>query len=168
MMNSTLPFDLFQASNALADAWLQCQQRVLNQVNLPLSGDVTQWIRTCAEAVAQVGLLNLNITGTHDPQTERRIGAQVSYGRQLGKIMDVLVPLVTSRPELFDTPQARGHYDGFLQLVGEIEQLKRRSAQAVIEDVQRWRDSPTRAQDIAALRAALAALDSPSTDSPLP
>lgn len=159
----TMPatFDAYRASLAVTAAWWACQERLLGQVNLPLSGDVTQWIRTCAEAVGQVGLLNLNVTGTHDPQTERRIGAQVSYGRQLGKIMDVLVPLVR-QPDaaaLFQTPEARERYDQFLAMVQQIEDLKRRSADALIADVQRWKDSPTRKQDIAALRAALDAIE---------
>lgn len=154
-------FDPYRAAQALTQAWLQCQERLLGQVNLPLSGDVTQWIRTCAEAVGQVGLLNLNVTGTSDPQTERRIGAQVSYGRQLGKIMDVLAPLV-QQPEaraLFTSKEDVKRYEGFLAMVRQIEQLKRKSAEAVIADVQHWRDSPTLHQDIAALRAALDALD---------
>lgn len=157
-------FDPYRAAQALTDAWLLCHERLLGQVNLPLSGDVTQWIRTCAEAVGQVGLLNLNVSGTSDPQTERRIGAHVSYGRQLGKIMDVLTPLV-QQPEaraLFTSDKAREHYDGFLEMVKQIEQLKRKSAEAVIADVKRWQDSPTRREDIAALRAALDALDRPA------
>lgn len=153
-------FDPYQATFALAAAWLQCQQRVLGQVNLPLSGDVTQWIRTCAEAVAQVGLLNVNLSGSADPQTERRIGAQVSYGRQLGRIMDVLVPLAEAQSDLFQAPDERQRrYQDFLDMAREIRQLKRRSAQALVDDVQRWRDSPTRQQDIALLRAALDALE---------
>ena len=156
-------FDPYRAAQALTQAWLLCHERLLGQVNLPLSGDVTQWIRTCAEAVGQVGLLNLNVSGTSDPQTERRIGAQVSYGRQLGKIMDVLTPLVQqpSAQALFTTDEARDHYDGFLKMVEQIEGLKRKSAEAVIADVKRWQGSPTRREDIAALRAALDALDLP-------
>lgn len=155
-------FDPYRATLAITAAWLQCHERVIGQVNLPLSGDVTQWIRTCAEAVAQVGLLNVNLTGTRDPATERRIGAQVSYGRQLGKIMDVLLPLAEQQASvLFAEGEARQHYADFRRVVTEIEALKRRSADALIQDVQRWRNSPTRREDIAALRAALDALDGP-------
>lgn len=161
-MTTDTTFDPYSATLAITAAWLQCQARVLGQVNLPLSGDVTQWIRTCTEAVAQVGLLNVNLTGTRDPQTERRIGAQISYGRQLGKIMDVLVPLAQQQQAtLFSEGDAKDRYDGFRGMVTEIEQLKRRSADALVQDVQRWQDSPTRDADIAALRAALDALEAP-------
>lgn len=158
MPDTTL--DPYRAALAITAAWLQCHERLLGQVNLPLSGDVTQWIRTYAEAVAQVGLLNVHLTGTSDPHTERRIGAQVSYGRQLGKIMDVLVPLAAQQQAaLFADGEAQRRYEGFRRVVDEIEALKRRSADALIQDVRRWQDSPTRGEDVAALRAALDALD---------
>jgi hypothetical protein len=78
----------------LGDAWLAWQIALLQGNRWPLSGDVTQWIKTWGEIVGQVGLVNYNIAGSSDPMAEKRIGSEYSYGRQLGRILDVLVPVV--------------------------------------------------------------------------
>lgn len=60
---------------------------------------------------------------SRDPAMERRILAQNSYGRQLGRIMDALVFLVGAQPpEVRDNNAA---LTSFLQLAGEINQIKK-------------------------------------------
>src|SRR4051794_3106608 len=71
-------------------AWLEWATGTLAANRMPLSGDVDQWIRTWGEAVSQVGLLNVNIAGSGNAALEKEIASRYSYGRQLGRILDVL------------------------------------------------------------------------------
>jgi hypothetical protein len=91
----------------LGDAWLAWQIALLKGNRWPLSGDVTQWIKTWGEIVGQVGLVNYNIAGSTDPMAEKRIGSEYSYGRQLGRILDVLVPVVKAHEADFKLTRAR-------------------------------------------------------------
>lgn len=64
-------------------------------VRLPLSGDVTQainpWNWMLNSAGSQFGLININLGKSADPQLEEQILEEVgSYGRQLGRLGDVL------------------------------------------------------------------------------
>ena len=64
-------------------------------VRLPLSGDVTQainpWNWMFNSVGSQFGLINVNLGKSADPQLEEQILEEVgSYGRQLGRIGDVL------------------------------------------------------------------------------
>ena len=79
---------------ALQSAWLQWNEELLKTNKFPLSGNVDQLIKTWGEAVSQVGFLNVNVANSGNPPLERKIGSSFSYGRQLGRILDVLAPLV--------------------------------------------------------------------------
>ena len=64
-------------------------------VRLPLSGDVTQainpWNWMFNSVGSQFGLINVNLGKSADPQLEEQILEEVgSYGRQLGRLGDVL------------------------------------------------------------------------------
>ena len=66
---------------------------------LPLSGDVTQainpWAWFLRWAGNQIGLVNINLGKSSDPDTEQRILDEVgSYGKQLGRIGDALGVLI--------------------------------------------------------------------------
>jgi len=68
-------------------------------VRLPLSGDVTQainpWNWMLNSVGSQFGLINVNLGKSSDPQLEEQILEEVgSYGRQLGRIGDVLSVLL--------------------------------------------------------------------------
>ena len=52
----------------LGEAWLAWQIALLKGNRLPLSGDVTQWIKTWGEIVGQVGLVNFNIAGSRSEE----------------------------------------------------------------------------------------------------
>lgn len=69
---------------------------------------------------------NVSITNENsgDPEAERRILSEVSYGRQLGRIMDVISVLIdmTDRAEL--TPEDRRVIKEFRDLEAKIKALK--------------------------------------------
>jgi len=84
----------------------------------PLSGDVTQAIRAAAvEHLGQMGLINLSIGRSADPELEQRIVAEVaSYGRQLGWVLEALDALVRAQRG----EAARDGDDEALDRVGEL------------------------------------------------
>ena len=104
----------------LGDAWLAWQIALLKGNRWPLSGDVTQWIRTWGEIVGQVGLVNYNITGSSDPQTEQRIGRDYSYGRQLGRIVEVLKPYLDKHKDEFKGSKEQDALNDFLAMAEKI------------------------------------------------
>ena len=125
----------FQAS------WL-AWARDLSQANaLPLSGNVAQWMRT----FGQVGLFNVNIAGSGNPELEGEITSRYSYGRQLGRILAVLAPLVEERKALMDPPALREFDD----MMRDIARLKGASVDDVFSQVQAWQAaSPTFHEDL--------------------
>jgi len=72
---------------------------------LPLSGNVTQtinpWTVFFNPIGSQIGLVNVNLGNSSNPAVEEQVISDVaSYGKQLGRIEDVLVVLMTHfRPE---------------------------------------------------------------------
>ena len=100
-------------------------------VRLPLSGDVLQninpwnWLATIAGS--QVGLININLGRSADPELEAQILDEVgSYGRQLGRIGDVLGILLrhVKPDDLNDDETAK--ITAFKNQLAEIERLKTR------------------------------------------
>lgn len=128
----------------LGQAWLAWQIALLQGNRLPLSGDVTQWIRTWGEIVGQVGLFNVNIAGSTDPLAEKRIGAEYSYGRQLGRIMEVLTPHLKRHESDFAGPQDQAALKDYFAMAEAIAQLKARrcSTEQVVALVAKWQDDP--------------------------
>ena len=68
-------------------------------VQLPLSGDVKQainpWTWTFGSASSQVGLVNINLGRSSNPELEQEVLDEVgSYGKQLGRIGDALAVLI--------------------------------------------------------------------------
>ena len=96
---------------------------------LPLSGDVLQninpwnWILKAD----QVGLININLGRSADPALEQEILNEVgSYGRQLGRINDVLgVLLQHVQPEKLSEDDRIKIY-AFKTQLAEIERLKQK------------------------------------------
>lgn len=67
--------------------------------SMPLSGDVTQainpWTWTFGSATSQLGLVNINLGHSRDPEIEQEVLDEVgSYGKQLGCIGDALAVLI--------------------------------------------------------------------------
>lgn len=66
------------------------------QLNLPLSGDVSQQFSfwNMFNSGGQIGLINVNLGASANPALEREIMAKVgTYGRQIGQITDALTAL---------------------------------------------------------------------------
>ena len=144
----------------LYGTWLQSLARSL-EVRQPLSGDVTQWIRAWGEAVGQVGLLNFNIAGSSDPQTERRIGSRYSYGRQLGRMTEVLAPYIRANEAAFRKAAGDKPVGDFLKMAEDIKQLKQASVEDIVAKVRQWRDEPGFEKKLAELLAQLKAVAKP-------
>ena len=67
--------------------------------SMPLSGDVTQainpWSWTFGSATSQLGLVNINLGRSGNPEIEQEVLDEVgSYGKQLGCIGDALAVLI--------------------------------------------------------------------------
>jgi hypothetical protein len=139
---------------ALHAVWLDWTRALLQRNQYPLSGNVDQWIRTWGESVGQFGLFNINIEGTRKPQLEKRISSSYSYGRQLGRMLDVLSPLVDHNKQLMD----KQALDDFHQMVEDIASIKRASVAAVVAEVKAWQSSPGFEADLAELLRQLTAL----------
>jgi hypothetical protein len=98
-------------------------------VRLPLSGDVTQtinpWNWMLNLVGSQFGLININLGKSADPQLEEQILEDVgSYGRQLGRIGDVLGVLLkhVKLADLSDDEKKK--IWAFESQLTEIERLK--------------------------------------------
>jgi hypothetical protein len=144
----------------LYGTWLQSLSKAL-EARQPLSGDVTQWIRAWGEAVGQVGLLNFNIAGSNDPQAERRIGSRFSYGRQLGRMTELLEPYVRAHEDQFRQDAGAKPVKDFLDMATEIRKLKETSVEDIVAKVSQWRDDPDFGQKLDELMAQLQGLKKP-------
>ena len=98
-------------------------------VRLPLSGDVTQainpWNWMLSSVASQFGLININVGKSADPQLEKQILEEVgSYGRQLGRLGDVLGVLLkhVKLSDLSDDDKKK--IWAFESQLTEIERLK--------------------------------------------
>jgi hypothetical protein len=105
----------------------------MSSLNLPLSGNVSQvidpWTWCLRTVGSQLGLVNINLGKSSDPQLEEEILDDVgSYGRQLGQISDALCVLLKHIDEAKFTPDERMAVDAFLYQQKEIGRLKSRRA----------------------------------------
>jgi hypothetical protein len=98
-------------------------------VRLPLSGDVTQainpWNWMLSSVGSQFGFVNINLGKSADPQLEEQILEEVgSYGRQLGRLGDVLGVLLkhVKLSDLSDDDKKK--IWAFESQLAEIERLK--------------------------------------------
>ena len=96
-------------------------------VQLPLSGDVTQainpWSWTFGSASSQVGLVNINLGRSTDPELEQEVLDEVgSYGKQPGGIGDALVVLIR-HVKLEDLDA--GEIDAITALRFQLEEIAR-------------------------------------------
>ncbi len=103
---------------------------------LPLSGNVTQsinpWTWLFNPVGSQVGLVNISLGPSSDPAVEEEVLSDVaSYGKQLGRIEDALMVLLTHfRPERPLTPDEDRAIGDLRSLVKEIGAVKAKHARA--------------------------------------
>ena len=102
-------------------------------VNLPLSGAVTQtiepWTSWFSAFGSQIGLINVNLGTSSDPNIEKAAIAKVaSYGKQLGRIEDALVVLLKHfRPNEPLSQKDDRAIRALQRMVEEIDDLKLRA-----------------------------------------
>jgi hypothetical protein len=103
---------------------------LMGNVRFPLSGDVSQtinpWTWVYNTQANQVGLFNLNIDLGHssDPDVEYKVLSVASYGKQLGRIGDVLEMLIAHLPKDIELTKDE------LDAVSDFETMRREIAAA--------------------------------------
>lgn len=101
-------------------------------LQLPLSGNVYQtlnpWTWFASAMDSQVGLININMGRSSDPDLERRILEEVgTYGRQLGRLGDAMEVLLNHVKLENLNPEERKKVTAFLSQQDEIAAVKARS-----------------------------------------
>lgn len=75
-------------------------------------------------------VISITERNSASPETERDIATEVSYGRQLGKVIDALAALIADRPGGAGTHEALGD---LLALRAKIERTKQASMERRVE-----------------------------------
>lgn len=99
---------------------------------MPLSGPVNQAFQYWTKmTMGQVGLININMGKSSDPELEQKIIEDVgSYGRQIGQLSDALLAVLQHmKTESWDE-ESRSAVDAFRQQVKEVAKLKERHERA--------------------------------------
>jgi hypothetical protein len=97
---------------------------------LPLSGNVTQsinpWTMLFNPVGSQVGLVNIELGQSSQPQVEEEILTDVaSYGKQIGRIEDALAVLLDHfNPSRSLTAQEQQAIDDLRELVAQVQKVK--------------------------------------------
>lgn len=117
-----------------------------DNTRLPWSGiDPAEWLRTwqavwrgAPDSLVQPILpgwtFNINSTNSSAPQTEANVVARHSYGRQIGRMADILESVVVEK--YGKAPKDKRAAD-FLTMKREIDQVKQDAAAARIEQITR-------------------------------
>lgn len=94
----------------------------------PFSGDVTQAINPWSwwiNAPASYGFININTMQSADPRMEQRIVHNVaSYGRQLGRVMEVMDALLAHTDSSGWAPQELEALHDYRRLTAQIADYK--------------------------------------------
>jgi len=94
---------------------------------LPLSGDVVQTINpfTAFMTGGQFGLLNINLGQSSEPDVEEEVLSDVaSYGKQLGRIGDALIVLLTLLDRTNLTAEQRDAIKALEEMLNQIATKK--------------------------------------------
>ncbi len=97
---------------------------------MPLSGNVQQdinpWSWATRIANGQIGLININLGKSSNPELERRILDDVgSYGRQIGQLGDALEAVLDHLPTESWDLKAKDAVQAFRFQLAEVRRLKR-------------------------------------------
>ena len=100
----------------------------MSNLNLPLSGDVWQSLNPFSwfvRSAGQLGLININLGRTSEPETEELILTEVgSYGRQIGRIADALDVLVGTLDLTKLTPAQQDAIIAFRAQLDDVRKVK--------------------------------------------
>ncbi|MBB5189657.1 hypothetical protein HNQ50_000367 [Silvimonas terrae] len=99
--------------------------------NLPLSGAVTQainpWTAYFHVMGSQFGLVNINLGNSSNPEVEATVLEDVaSYGKQLGRMGDVLQVLIHHLDPTKLTPDEQDAISQLTTMLDEIKGVKKR------------------------------------------
>jgi hypothetical protein len=102
---------------------------------LPLSGNVSQsiWTNWFSPNVGQYGLVNINLGVSSEPKVEEEVLSDVAtYGKQLGRIGDVLIVLLAhfnpTRPLTDEEEAAIAALKKLLNKVATVKERHHRAA----------------------------------------
>lgn len=99
-------------------------------LKLPLAGDVVQaiWTAFLSPFNNQIGLININLGRSSAPEVEEQVLREVgSYGKQLGRVGDALVVLLTHfKPETPLTEDEKKAIAALRVMLDEIADIKER------------------------------------------
>jgi hypothetical protein len=104
---------------------------------LPLSGDVVQtinpWTAFLSPMGSQFGLININLGQSSAPSVEEEVLSDVgSYGKQLGRIGDALIVLLShfhpATPLTADETEAIGALKDMLAKIADVKEKHARPA----------------------------------------
>jgi hypothetical protein len=123
------------AVNDIWAVWLRLAKTSLDSQRAPLSGNVSQMMQGWAQGFGQAGLFNVNLVNSSNPAMEGEIASRYSYGRQLGRILDVLAPLVRENGERLceERQLARQDLDDFNEMVADIARTQNRMGPSLLE-----------------------------------
>jgi hypothetical protein len=101
----------------------------MSDVNLRLSGPVNQtinpWTAYFSAMGSQIGLINVNVGTSSDPNTERDVLSSVaSYGKQLGRIGDALIVLLKHIEPMHLSEHERSAMRDLRSMLDEIANVK--------------------------------------------
>ncbi len=99
-------------------------------------------------------LISVTEQNSSAPDTERRIVAEQSYGRQIGRILDALAELIGERPEGPPLPTSLA---AALDLQADIKRIKAQAAEHRLDSIRKDLES-LKAHDPEAYRRQLAEL----------
>lgn len=100
-----------------------------NLYGFPLSGDVTQafrlWTSLWSQWMGQFGFININLAKSSDPALERRIIENVAgYGRQLGRVIEVLNALLVNSSTAGWSADQKKALGDFFEMAEDIAAVK--------------------------------------------
>lgn len=97
----------------------------LSLVPSQLQQDINPWTWATRIGTGQVGLVNINLGKSSNPELERRILDGVgSYGRQLGQLGDALEAVLDHLPTGDWTPEAQDAVQAFRSQLRKVRRLK--------------------------------------------
>lgn len=140
----------------------------MSRFTWPLGGDVGQaWSWWLNQSLRQVGLINIEQTVSSDPDLERRIITDVAgYGKQLGRMMEVLSAVIEHSKDMPFTTDEKQAVADFKSMAEEIATEKQRHGtnieemlDRVIREAKDKRDSQVGRRLVDRMREAVTRLD---------
>lgn len=118
------PFYWDRKLTGLVNHWFRNGEICFQKNEFPLSGDVRQWMTAMGVMFGQFGLINMNLVGSRNPLLENLINSQYSYGSQLGRMLEVLEPLVEKQAAVLVGAGKEAELLDFLKMARDVRRLK--------------------------------------------